>query len=221
MSATVPHTARTRDRSRRPSGLAHGRFIVFEGGDGTGKSTQASLLAPSIGAVLTREPGGTAIGEAMRNLWLDPASSTMGDRTEAMLLAAARAQHVDELIAPTLASGHHVVCDRFVYSSIAYQGHGRGLPIDRLGAVNEWAVDGHWPDLVVLIEVSDVIAVARLGGSVDRVEAMGDSFHHRVRAAFSAMAADDPDRWVVVDGAASIESVATRVRAAVTERLGL
>jgi dTMP kinase len=198
-----------------------GRFIVFEGGDGTGKSTQAALLATAIGAVLTREPGGTSIGEAMRALWLDPSSSAMTDRTEAMLLAAARAQHVDELIVPTLESGRHLVCDRFVYSSIAYQGHGRELPVDRVRAINDWAVSDCWPDLVVLIEVPDEVASVRLGASVDRVEAIGADFRRRVRKSFSHMAAEDPDRWVTVDGSASIEVVAARVRVAVAERLGL
>jgi dTMP kinase len=201
--------------------LARGKFIVFEGGDGTGKSTQVRLLAESIDALVTREPGGTAIGERLRELWLDPTSSDMVDRCEALTIAAARAQHVAEVIRPGLESGRHVVSDRFAHSSIAYQGFGRGLVPEEVRSVNDWAIEGLWPDLVVLIELPDDIARARLGGQLDRVEAVGDGFHVRVRKAFEGFATADPEHWARVDGTGSIDAVATRVRAAVRERLSL
>jgi dTMP kinase len=198
-----------------------GCFIVFEGGDGTGKSTQVKRLADALEALVTREPGGTAIGERLRELWLDANSSAMVDRCEALVIAAARAQHVAEVIRPALASGRHVVSDRFAHSSIAYQGHGRGLVPDEVKGINDWAIEGLWPDLVILIEVPDDIARQRLGQQLDRVESAGDGFHTRVREAFESFADADPDRWVRIDGTGSIDEVAVRVRAAVRERLSL
>ncbi|MGD9791944.1 MAG: dTMP kinase [Acidimicrobiia bacterium] len=198
-----------------------GCFIVFEGGDGTGKSTQVRLLAETLDALVTREPGGTAIGERLRELWLDANSSAMVDRCEALVIAAARAQHVAEVIRPALESGRHVVSDRFAHSSIAYQGHGRGLAPEEVQRINDWAIEGLWPDLVILIEVPDDIARQRLGQQLDRVESVGDGFHTRVREAFEAFADADPDRWVRIDGTGSIDQVALRVRAAVRERLSL
>jgi dTMP kinase len=196
-----------------------GRFIVFEGGDGTGKSTQAKRLAATFNAVLTREPGGTPISEAMRSLWLDADSAAMVDRSEALLIAAARAQHVAEVIRPALASGRHVVSDRYAHSSIVYQGHGRGLDPDEVRRINDWAIEGLWPDLVVLLEVPPEVARQRLGRALDRVEAVGDAFHARVRSAFAALAAADPEHWVTIDGTGSTGQIAARVEAAVRERL--
>jgi dTMP kinase len=120
-----------------------------------------------------------------------------------------------------LAAGRSVVSDRFAHSSVVYQGHGRGLPPDQVRDLNDWATEGLWPDLVVLIEVPDDVARARLGPSLDRVEAVGGGFHERVRGAFRELAAEDPDRWVVLDGTGTVEAIAVQVRAAVRERLGL
>ncbi len=201
-----------------------GRFIAVEGADGTGKSTQAGLLAERLGALFTREPGGTPLGERIRDLVLDPAGDAPVDRAEALLMAAARAQHVDVVVAPALASGRDVVSDRYVASSIAYQGLGRGLGAGPVAEVNEFATGGLAPDLVVLIEVDTPVAGGRLGddrdGELDRIERAGDDLQARVVAAYRAMAAADPDRWVVVDGGGTVADVAVRVADAVDARLG-
>ncbi|QGG96512.1 dTMP kinase [Actinomarinicola tropica] len=195
-----------------------GRFIAFEGGEASGKSTQARLLAERIGAVLTREPGGTHLGEVARDLLLDPAHPHLVDRAEALLFAAARAQHVAEVIRPALDGGRHVVCDRFAASSFAYQAYGRGLDLDAVRSLSAFAVDGTWPDLNVLLVVDADVAEARLAER-DKLEQAGDAFHERVAAGFDALAAADPDRWIVVDGSGSIEEVARRVWGAVEPRL--
>jgi dTMP kinase len=196
-----------------------GRFIAFEGGEGSGKSTQAVRLAERLGAVHTREPGGTRIGAAIRALLLDPATHGLADRAEALLMAADRAQHVAEVIAPALAAGRHVVTDRFAGSSLAYQGYGRGLPVDEVEQISRWATAGTWPDLVILLEVPAEVAASRTGGARDRMEAAGEGFHRRVADGFRALAAADPDRWVVLDGASPPEQVTDAVWRAVTDRL--
>jgi len=196
------------------------RFIVFEGTDGSGKSTQAGLLAERIGALLTRQPGGTALGVALRRILLDGETGELADRAEALLMAADRAQHAAELIHPTLRSGRHVVCDRYIGSSVAYQGHGRQLEIDRVRDISRWAVEDLLPDLVVLLDVDDDTAAARMGAPRDRIEAAGDHFRLRVRDGFHAEAAHDPNRWVVVNGAGAVDDVEARVWTAVRERLG-
>ncbi len=201
--------------------VERGRFIAFEGGEASGKSTQAALLAEALGAVLTREPGGTAIGALLRSLVLDPATVGMADRTEALVMAADRAQHVAEVVAPALEAGRHVVSDRFAGSSIAYQGHGRGLPVEEIRDLSQWATGGVWPDLVVLLEVPPAEADRRLGPARDRMEAEPVAFHAAVLGGFRAEAAADPDRWVVLDGSASVAAVAEAVRAVVAERLQL
>jgi len=195
-----------------------GRFVVFEGGDACGKSTQAARLAARRDAVLTREPGGTPLGERVRDLFLDPASGPVDPRTEALLVAAARAQHVAEVIAPALEGGRDVVCDRFTGSSLAYQGFGRGLEVDALRGLSRFAAGGLEPDVYVLLEVPAALARQRLGADRDRMEAAGDDFHERVRAGYSALARSDG--WVVVDGSGSIDEVERAVWEAVSGRLG-
>ena len=195
------------------------RFIVFEGGEASGKSTQSARLAARIGAVHTREPGGTAIGGALRSLLLDVRTPDLDGRAEALLMAADRAQHVAEVVRPALAAGRHVVSDRYIGSSLAYQGHGRGLPVIELRRLSDWAADGLWPDLVVLLEVPATVAMSRLGATPDRMEAAGEEFHDRVARGYRALAATEADRWVVVDGTASPEHVAAAVWRAVIERL--
>ena len=197
-----------------------GRFIAVEGADGTGKSTQARLLAERLGAVFTREPGGTPLGERIRALVLDPSGDSPVDRAEALLMAAARAQHVAEVVGPALAAGRDVVSDRYVASSVAYQGYGRGLGAEAVAEVNRFAPDDLPPDLVVLILVDAPVAGRRLGDDLDRIEQAGDSLQATVVAAYREMAAADPDRWLVVDGNGSVDEVAARVAAAVEERLG-
>ena len=200
-----------------------GRFIAVEGADGTGKSTQARLLAERLGALFTREPGGTPLGEQIRDLVLDPAGEAPVDRAEALLMAAARAQHVDLVVAPALASGRDVVSDRYVASSIAYQGHGRGLGAGSVAEVNEFATGGLAPDLVVLIEVSAPVASSRLGddreGELDRIEQAGDDLQGVVADAYRAMAMADPDRWVIIDGDGTVDEVAARVAGTVDDWL--
>lgn len=202
--------------------MARGRYIALEGAEGTGKSTHASRLATYLGALLTRETGGTDIGVRIRAILHDTSLTHLSHRAETLLIAADRAQHIDEIVAPALTSGRHVVSDRSVYSTLAYQGYGRCLPLDEIRQINEWAVRSWWPDLVVLIDTpSEVLERRMRGRQLDRFEREGDSFHTRVREGFRAMAAADPEHWVVIDGAAGMEEVGVNIRRAVSERLGL
>jgi dTMP kinase len=194
-------------------------WIAFEGGDGCGKSTQARLLAEQIGAVLTREPGGTAVGERIREVLLDPAVANVDHRAEALLMAADRAQNIAEVVGPALDAGRHVVSDRSAFSSFAYQGYGRELDVDALRRLSDWAMDGRWPDVVVLLEVDADTAGARMTDEPDRLEAAGAAFHARVRGGFSALAVADPTRWVIVDGTGTVDEVAARVWSAVQGKL--
>jgi dTMP kinase len=202
--------------------MERGRYIALEGSEGTGKSTHARRLASELDAVVTREHGGTPIGLLIRNILADPAHTELTDKAEALLIAADRAQHLDEVVRPALESGRHVVSDRSIYSSLAYQGFGRGLPMAKVRAVNEWAIGGCWPDLVVLLDVRpDQLARRMRRRELDRFERSGPEFYQRVAAGFRALAAEDPDRWVVVDGNRALEDVATAIRTAVRDRLGL
>lgn len=190
--------------------MRRGLLVAFEGGEGSGKSTQAARFAGEIGAVLTREPGGTPLGERIRELLLDP-DAEVDPRAEALLMAAARAQHVAEVIAPALADGRDVVTDRFTASSLAYQGHGRGLDPAELERLSEWATGGLRADLVFLLVVPAEVASARVGAPRDRLEAAGPDFHARVDAAFRALAQQHPDQWIVIDGDGSADEVAARI----------
>ncbi len=181
---------------------------MFEGGEGSGKSTQAALLAARLGAVLTREPGGTGIGVRIRGLVLDAAVGTSLDvRAEALLMAADRAQHVAEVIRPALERGDDVVCDRFTGSTLAYQGYARGLDIEDLASLSRWATGGLDADVVLFLDVSTEVAVTRMKRSPDRMEAAGEAFHRRVAEGYRALAAADPGRWRVIDGSGSVEDV--------------
>lgn len=196
------------------------RFIALEGGEAAGKSTQAALLAQHLGAVLTREPGGTELGEALRRILLDPGLPPPVARAEALLMLAARAQHVAEVIEPALARGQDVVCDRFSGSTLAYQGYGRGLDVAELAALDRWATAGREPDVVVLLAVPAPVARRRRDGGGDRFEEEDCEFRRRVEDGFAALAAAHPERWRTVDGTRSIEEVARAVRAAVGQTLG-
>lgn len=185
-------------------------WVAFEGGEGSGKSTQATRFAARFGAVLTREPGGTPEGARIRELLLDPAVE-LSDRAEALLMAADRAHHVAVVVAPALQSGRMVVSDRSAHSSLAYQGYGRGLPVDDVRRISDWASGGRWPDLVVLLDVPDDVRAARMRRAHDRLEAAGSGFHRRVNEGFRTMAAADPARWVVIDGARPLDDVESSV----------
>lgn len=184
-----------------------GRFIAFEGGEGSGKSTQAARLATRLGAVLTHEPGDTPLGAAVRGILLDSTSLDITPRAEALLMAADRAQHVVEVVRPALERGQTVITDRFTGSSIAYQGYGRQLSAAEIGGLSGWATDELSPDLVVLLQVPLAVSIERTGGPRDRLEAAGEAFHRRVHDGFLTQAVADPERWVVVDGTQSEDDV--------------
>jgi dTMP kinase len=197
--------------------VVRARFIALEGGEASGKSTQVRRLAARLGAVQTREPGGTSLGARIRAVLLDP-DNRVADRTEALLMAADRAQHVTEVVAPELAAGRHVVTDRYAGSSLAYQGFGRGLPLDQVRELSHWATGGLWPDLTVLLDVPFELAVRRQQGTPDRLEAAGEDFHRRVIDGFRSLAAEDPDRWMVVDGTKDPDAVESEIWSIVCAR---
>lgn len=199
-----------------------GRYIALEGSEGCGKSTHAARLGAELDAVVTREHGGTRIGQMIRAIVADPANGELTDKAEALLIAADRAQHLAELVGPSLAAGRHVVSDRSAYSSLAYQGYGRGLDLATVRTVNDWAVGGRWPELVVLLDVpAESLARRMRGRELDRFELADAAFHERVAAGFRTMAAADPDRWVVVDADQGRDETAAAIRAAVRDRLGI
>jgi dTMP kinase len=201
-----------------------GRLIALEGIDGSGKTTQVRLLAetaPAGTVVVTAEPGATALGTKLRALLLDRDLPPVAERSEALLMAADRAQHMAEVVAPALAAGRWVVTDRFSGSTLAYQGYGRGLDLAELGRLVHWATGGVTPDLNVLVDVPlDIARWRRPSGDDDRLERLDEDFHARVRNGYLALAAADPDSWVVVDGVGAVDEVAARLQAAVMARLG-
>jgi dTMP kinase len=193
-------------------------FISFEGLDGTGKTTQAAMLADALeqeGRPVTRvrEPGGTETGERIRELLLDTASQ-IGPAAEALLYAAARAQLVAEVIRPALERGDTVIADRFIDSSLAYQGVARGLGIDQVLDANQLATGGLMPDVTLLLELPPHVAAARRGGDPDRIESEGDRFHGAVAEGFATAAARFPERIRVVDASGSQRAVLERIREA-------
>lgn len=200
-----------------------GAFVVFEGGDGAGKSTQCRLLADALRTlghvvVLTREPGGTPIGEAIRDVLLGPDSAGMAIRTEALLFAAARAEHAAALIRPAVARGEVVISDRYLDSSVAYQGAARGLGEHAIAELSLWATGHLVPDLTVVLDVDPVLGVGR-AGEANRMEAEPPTFHDAVRASFLRLASAAPDRYLVLPAQASRREVADAVLGAVLERL--
>ena len=182
-----------------------GLFVAFEGGDGAGKSTQVRLLAQALSdagreVVVTRQPGGTSLGSAIRDLVLH--GGHVSPRAEALLYAADKAHHVDELIRPTLERGVDVLTDRYTDSSIAYQGAGRDLGPQEIHELLVWAVAGLFPDLTIVVDVPAAVGRARRGSVHDRIESEGDDFHERVRQHFLDLAAAAPQRYLVLDGTA-------------------
>ena len=205
-------------RASRP-----GIFVALEGGEGAGKSTQIRLLAAWLAdrgyeVVVTREPGATPAGERIRALLLDP-TTELGEHAEALLYAADRAEHAARVVRPALARGAVVLSDRYIDSSVAYQGYGRGLDPDVISRISRWATGELLPDLMVLLDLPVAAARQRLlaRGGTDRLESEADTFHERVRCGFRRLAAADPARYAVVDGSAEVEQVAVQVRDAVEQ----
>lgn len=205
-----------------------GLLIVLEGPEGAGKSTQGKLLSERLEAsgqrvVLTREPGGTPIGERIRSVLLDHGSYAMLAETEALLYAAARAQHIGELIRPALSQDRIVICDRFVDSSYAYQGGGRGLPMDALRSLQRLATGGLQPDLRLLLDLPVAAGLRRRRrdeGGMNRLDATDLAFHERVRGAYLRGLEDNPNGWCKIDASESVDRVAASIATAVEERLG-
>lgn len=182
-----------------------GLFIVLEGGEGSGKTTQADRLHQHLSAthhvVRTRQPGGTLIGQTIRGLLLNSPAGTVSDRTEVLLYAADRAQHVDEVVQPALEAGHIVISDRYVDSSLAYQAAGRGVDGSWIQELSRWATGGLVPDLTVLLDVHPEVGLARAArrGAADRLEQEDLGFHWRVRDAYLALAETEPHRYLVLE----------------------
>jgi dTMP kinase len=191
-----------------------GRLITLEGGEGAGKSTllrglEEHLRAQGVDLVVTREPGGTTVGEAVRGVVLDAANNELCAEAELLLMFASRAQLVRQVIEPALAAGRWVLCDRFTDASFAYQGGGRGQPLERIEALEDWAAQALKPDITLLLDLPVSTGRARAAGrgDVDRIEGEGDSFFERVRGAYRARAAADPRRFRVLDASAAPEAV--------------
>ena len=197
-----------------------GRFVVFEGGESVGKSTQAGWLAVRRGVEVTFEPGATRLGRELRRLLLGEAGGRLDVLTEALLMAADRAQHVTETIRPALEAGRDVVCDRYIGSSLAYQGYGRGLDVGMIRRLSELATGGLWPDLIILLDMDPERARARGGAGSDRFEALDVDFHRRVRDGYQELAAAEPELWAVLDADRDPSAVREDVAALVSERLG-
>jgi dTMP kinase len=201
-----------------------GLFIAFEGGEGSGKTTQARVIAiwlrdQGYDVVQTREPGATKIGMRLRAILLDAAERGLSARAEALLYAADRAEHVEKVIRPALYRGSLVVTDRYVDSSLAYQGAGRTLDPEDVSKLNAWATGGLVPHLTVLIDTPPEVGLARLGGAADRIESEPLEFHERVRKEFRALAAASPDRYLVVDGTLPQETITRQIQDRIREIL--
>ena len=196
-----------------------GRFVSLEGVDGCGKSTQATLLADALRmrgheVIVTREPGGTSVGESVRDILLQ-SGGDMAPIAEALLFAASRAEHVAKVIRPTLTRGGWVICDRFVDSSLAYQGAARGLGIDAVWAINAPAVDGCLPDLTIVLQVPPAVAAARDDAPKDRIEVEGPALQEAVAAGYRELAARFPERIALVPAEGSVTAVHAQVLALV------
>jgi len=203
--------------------VERGLYVALEGIEGVGKSTVAAELEGLLGAagqdvLVVREPGGTHTGEQVRRVLLDPAGE-VAPWAEALLFAAARAQLAAEVVEPALRAGSWVVSDRSVYSSLAYQGHGRRLGIDQVRCVNEPGLGATWPDLVALLRLDVAAGLARQRDP-DRIGAAGHTFLERVAAGFDLLAAAEPDRFVVVDATQPVREVAAAIWSAARERHG-
>ncbi len=194
------------------SGATRGLFVTLEGGESAGKSTQAAALAArarelGIETVTTREPGGTVLGERLREALLGSSDGAVDERTELLIFGASRAQLVAEVIRPALDRGALVIGDRYADSTVAYQQYGRGLAADAVAAAIELATDGLRPDVTLLFDLEPAAARARAAGADDYLEREDGAFHERVRAGFRQLAADEPERWLVVDATLPVGGV--------------
>ena len=210
--------------------MKRGLFITFEGPEGAGKTTVIRAVAEHLrqrgyNVVLTREPGGTPIGDQIRTVLLSPDNNAMHPETELLLFSAARAQHVRERILPALEEGAIVLCDRFADSTLAYQGYGRGLDLPALHAITQFATGGLTPDLTILLDIDPAQGLARRraasaqGAEWNRIDNDELALHQRVREGYLRLAAENPERWVVVDASAPVDDVIAQVIAAIEEHL--
>lgn len=201
-----------------------GLFVAFEGGEGAGKSTQVHRLADALRArgrevVTTFEPGDTPLGSDLRAILLGHQTGRIDARTEALLYAADRAEHVAVVMRPALARGAICISDRYIDSSIAYQGAGRALAPDDIERISEWATEGLWPDLTVLLDIDPAVGLTRFDAPADRLESEPLAFHQRVREHFLARSRLAPERYRVIDATVPVDEVAAAVWAAVEELL--
>jgi len=204
------------------SDATSGFFIAFEGGEGSGKSTQTKLLASWLESrghtvLTTRQPGGTEVGATLRSILLDPATGDLAPRTEALIYLADKAEHAHKVLRPALASGHVVVTDRYIESMLAYQGAGRDLSPNELGPIAQWATNELNPDLTIVLDIDPVVGLER-AGEPDRIEAEPIEFHQRVRHFFLDTAVDSAAH-VVISAAQTPESIHAQIIEIVTERL--
>lgn len=195
--------------------MEKGLFITFEGADGCGKTTQMQLLAQHLSEkgydiVLTREPGGKGLGEKIREILLNY-DGEVSDQCESFLFLADRAQNIDTIVNPAIASGKIVLCDRHTDSTVAYQGYGRGLDLERINMLNNIATNGRKPDLTFVFDIDTETSMKRIGKEKDRMESAGVDFHNRVREGYLQIAHQEPERIVVIDASKSIEEIHEKV----------
>lgn len=203
-------------------------FITLEGPDGSGKTTIAKMVVETLEklgyqVVFTREPGGISISEQIRDIILNKENTEMDGRTEALLYAASRRQHIAQKILPALKENKIVICDRFLDSSLAYQGVGRGIGIDEVLSINQFAIDNTMPDLTIYFDISPEVGIQRINSNknreVNRLDLEKLSFHHRVRNGYLELAKRFPDRYVIINAALPLEEVASNALKAIKERL--
>jgi len=220
----MPYRNRAAEVSTRGAYADSGVFICFEGGEGTGKSTQSRALqkwleSAGYAVVATFEPGDTEVGRQIRKIVLDPATGELSDRTESLLYAADKAEHIDTVVLPALGRGDVVITDRYVDSTLAYQGAGRSLPVTEVEDVARWATRHLRPHLTVVLDLAPADGLGRLVGR-DRIEGESQEFHERVRAAFLSMASADPAHYLVLDARLTVDEIARAVRDRVRPLLG-
>ncbi|MFD0674871.1 dTMP kinase [Cohnella sp. GCM10027633] len=209
--------------------MRKGYFITIEGNEGAGKSTIVTkaveyLESKGIDVVASREPGGSEIAEQIRSIILDVRNTKMDGRTEALLYAAARRQHYVEKIVPTLEAGRTMICDRFIDSSLAYQGHARGLGIDEILGINEFAIEGTYPDLTLYLEVEPKLGIARINANknreVNRLDVEPSAFHEKVREGYQEVVRRFPERIAIIDANGTVDDVFRQVKHALDRFVG-